>query len=556
MRWATCAPVAVADRLAQLTGRRGLTADCRGQIEGYRLGLRSLAPVADWCCRFPVAAEHPEKHGFTGGVLMVTAVDDTVLQPSGATPIIEALDVSSLCAVAPVGTVGLSVGGIPTGANAVVIGRSGTAACWLAARAREIGRSIPQNVVVSADLVPGPGGEPRLAIVGDCDEKARVVATELPGCRLLICGVHTPAAHVTAFPAGTPVGVLERAIWGPVGHLDRAELGRVATFAKSAFDVQDYARAEHRYQSLLELLGPADRELRFEATLRLGAIAVHRGRPEDAKRWFDEADAVPLSNDRKSDYLVERLASMAGMFIDAFDPGGARSLLESKHAKHAADPDCGRAWDRIQLLGSWRRLHLLEGDAIAAMRVQRELVALAEGDQLPRALLDLGWSCIRCGELSTASEALLQARVAIAETGGVYRVQSIAFLTWYAGRLAFRGGDVTGLDDSIALPHIDAVLADPSLQAAGRWRLSALRAALNRSDTELMTLVNACTEFQKWQVGAFLLELDWVQELGRHCLASARVDLSRAPALADAASRLASGPDADAVAVVVARSVY
>lgn len=556
MAWATCAPVSVAEGLEQLRLRPGLTADGRAHIAGYLRGLRPLATAADWCCRFPVVAEQPDKHGFKGGILAVTAVDSTVLPPAGATPISDALDIGPLRAVAPLASVGLFVGGIPSVANAVIVGRSGTAAAWLAARARQTGRSIPEDVVVSADLVPGPGGEPCLAEVADCDRKADVVAKELPGCRLLVCGVHTPAAHVTGFAAGTPVGALERAIWGPVGHLDRTELSRVATFAKQAFDQHDYALAEDRYRSLLGLLGPTDRELRFEATLRLGAIAVHRGRPQDAMSWFDAADAVPLPNDRKSDYIVERLASMAGMFIDAFDPEGARALLESRHARHAADPDGGRAWDRIQLLGSWRRLHLLEGDAEAARRVQTELLALAQGDQLPRALLDMAWTCIRCGDLETARDALRQGRMAIEETAGVYRVQSLAFLTWYVGRLVVRGGDVGGLDDLLALPSLDAVLADTSLQAAGRWRLAALRAVLARSTSELASVINDGEDFQRWQVGAFLLEVDWARDLGRLAHASATVDLSRSPALSDAVARLAGGWDAEAAAVLVSRGVY
>lgn len=556
MVWATCAPLAVAERLRQLRERPGLTADGRALIEGYLSGLRPLAPTADWCCRFPVVAEHPKMHGFKGGILTASAVDATVLPPAGSAPVGRVLDIGALTALENVGVVGLFVGGIPLESDAVLVGRSGTAAAWLAARARRTGRSIPEDVVVSADLVPGPGGEPCLAEVTHCDEKAEVVRKELPGCRVFVCGAHSPSEHVTGFAAGTPVGELERAIWGREGQLDRAGLSRVATVAKEAFEDQDYALAAQRYQELLGLLGTADRELRFEAALRLGSIAVHRGRPEDARTWFAQADAIKLPNDRKSDYIIERLASIAGMFIDAFDPDGARTLLESKHAKQAADPDYPRAWDRIQVLGSWRRLHLLEGDAEAARRIQSELLALAEGDQLPRALLDMGWTCIRCGDLPAAKDALRQARVAIDETGGVYRVQSIAFLTWYVGRLLIRGGDVGGLDDLLALPSLDAMLADASLQAAGRWRMAALRAVLARSSSELASVINDSADFQKWQVGAFLLEVDWARDLGRRAHASATVDLSHSPAHSDAVVRLAGGWDAEAAAVLVSRGVY
>ncbi len=416
------------------------------------------------------------------------------------------------------------------------------------------------DIVVSADLVPGPGGIPRLAPVGHGDAKARVVKLELPRCRLLICGSHTPAVHVVGMTVGASVTELESLVWGAAAVTDRNQVTATASSAKDAFESHDYELAKGRYRALLGLARPQDCELILEAHLRLAAVAVHQGRPSEAQRCFDNAEGVALANTLSDQYVCERLASIAGMRIDAFDPGGARVVLQSPQAEHALDVR-GRSWDRMQMLGSWRRLHLLEGNPGEAERLQAELLRIAPGHERPRALLDLGWSQVRSGDLGGARLALSTARAELHKQAAVYQLQSRAYLAWYVGRLLLRGGSIEGLTDMIAVDAINALLAESDLQRAGRWRLRALRAAVVRSVADLDALLTPepdgeTTNFQRWQIGAFLLEVDWARDVAGAALSSANVDLSRIPELENAVGRLREGWDADAAAAVTARGVY
>lgn len=425
-------------------------------------------------------------------------------------------------------------------ADVVIDGRSGTAAAWLAARARETGRRVPEDVVVSADLVAGPDGVPRLASVDGAAAKARVVSREMPGARILFCG-DAEGSSVEELPAGEPVMFLERLVWGNTAITDRTELMQTAGAARDAFSSHDYAAAAGRYQALVERVRPQDTDLQFEACLRLAAIAVHQGRTAEAQAWYARADDVRIPESKKGSYKVERLAGLAGSAIDSFRADDARRLLQEKLARRALEEDHCDLWERIQVWGAWRRLHLLEGTPDKAREVQQILLDAADEAERPRALLDLGFVELRCGALQPAAEALRAARHAIEGLPRIYRVQSQAFLSWHVGRLARLGGEISGLEDLVDRTVVDALLGVPTLQEAGRWRLEVVRGARGGDLESLATLASRLRPFQAWYCGVYLLDAAESRELGFAVLQGAEVDLGGLPELAEARERLRRG---------------
>ena len=554
MAWAPCAPVFVTGALAGILSRPGLLEDTRRRIESLRAGLVGTTS-SSWSCRFPVLAGPGAQAGVAGGVLTVTACDPGVHPPRGSLPLDKALDCAQLRDILGADLSGMFVTGLPGSQEAVVLGRSGTAAAWLAHRSRQTGRRVADGVVVSADLVAGPGG-PRLAPIDGGDAKAAVVARECPGARLLLCGPHMAASNVVDFTSGAAVTDLEHVIWGNGATTDRAELCGIAAVARSAFDDHDYAGAAPRYQSVVAMSRMQDGELLLEACLRLAAIAVHQGRPHEAAAWFARADEVQMPGAKKGRYAVERLGALAGMYIDRFEPGSARRLLELAAAKRAAEADHGDPWERIQMLGAWRRLHLLEGAPEAARGVQTELCGVDDEVERPRALIDLSWTEIRCGELGAARRSLLAARGRLLAVPEMYRLQTRAFLAWHVGRLAARGGRVDGLADLLDDDAIGGLLAEPTLQAAPRWRLEALRAVRAGTIEEIGAIAARCTPFQRWHLGVFLLECSGLFEVAVGTLRQAGVDLTGMPILAGALERLELGREEEAVRVLQGNVAY
>lgn len=545
----------VAHQLGEILARCGLLDDTRRRVEALQAGLAGATPTG-WSCRFPVLVGHGAPEGVVGGILTVTACDPGVHPPRGAQPLDRVLDGAALRHTLGVDLRDLYVGGLPADPRAVVLGRSGTAAAWLAYQSRKAGRRISDRVVVSADVVAGPGGAPRLAPVDGGDAKAGVVARECAGAHLLLCGPHGVAPNVVSLAPGAEVADLEHLVWGTVATTDRGELCRVAAVARSAFDDHDYAGAAPRYEGVVRMARPEDGELLLEACLRLAAIAVHRGQPHEAAEWFTRADAAKVPGAQKGRYAVERLGALAGMHVDRFQPTSARRLLELAAARRAAEPEHTDDWERIQVLGAWRRLHLLEGDPRAARAVQRQLCAIADEAQLPRALVDLAWTELRCGELARARGALLEANAQLPGAPEVYRLQTRAFLTWLVGRLAALGGSVEDLGHLLDDDAIARLLDEPTLQAAPRWRLEALRAVRRGQLDALGPLAARCTPFQRWHLGVFLLECQGAREIALGALRGAGVDLAGMPALAEALDQLAEGPDEGAARVLRTNVAY
>jgi hypothetical protein len=555
MAWAPCAPAFVRERLEHLLDRRELVPSERSFIENCRKSASNVPDVPPWSCRFPVLVGDKVPTGIEGGILTVSASEPGVLPPRGGDPFAAVVEGGIPEVLSRAAS--LTVLGLPVDRRAVVFGRSATAAAWLAWRAMQTGRKIPDDLVVSADLVPGPGGAPCLAAVEGGGLKARVVAREMPNACLMFCGEHDGSSNVDSLPAGAPVADLERMVWGDAAVTDRVELGNVAAQALRAFEGHDYLTAESRYEWVFAHAGQDDEKMAFEACLRLAAVAVHRGRADTAQAWFDKADAVSLPNSQKGPYLVERLAGLAGMHIDAFRPTRAREILETPQMRHAGDADCADPWMRIQVLGAWRRLHLLEGAPERAREEQRKIVELAEGPEVPRSYLDLAWTSIRCGDLNEARLALCNARSMIQEVPTTYRLQTQAFLAWYAGRLVLRGGAATGLEDLIHPATLDRLLAEPSLQPAARWRARGMRAALIADWRDAEDLVHSCSPFQRWYLGLFFLDIAGARHIALVCLSGEIPDLSEAPDPASARDAfLASPADEQAVTTLRQRAVY
>ncbi len=535
--WATCAPHFVRDELEGILRYAALSGPDCAALDALLSGL-DLGDPGGWSCRFPALAGAGAPEALVGGVLALVATDPGVPAPRGARPATTVLERSAVF-----GGGGQYVLGMPDVEDVLVVGSSSAAASWLADRARATGRRVPPDVVVSASLVAGPDGEPRLAPVHGVAAKARVVLRELPGARLYFCG-EAPAAqdagaHLVSVPVGAPVRELERLIWGNTASKDRNELRRIAAVADEAFRSHDYATAGSRYRELLELADADCAELCYEAKLRLASVAVHRGCGAEADAWYAAADAVAVPESRRG-LQIERLTGLAGAAIDAFRPTIARSFLENRRVKRAAS-DGDELWERIQALGAWRRLHLLEGSPEEAHTVQRELVEVADAVERPRALLDLGFVAVRCGDLGAATEALAAARGVIVGLAPVYRVQSEAFLAWHVARLVCAAGPVPGLDDLLDADALEARLAEAHLQDAGRWRLEAILAA-GRSDLDaLSALAVRLSPFQAWYLGVFLLERPGTSVFATECLASSRVDLSEMPHLARAREALCGG---------------
>jgi hypothetical protein len=530
--WATCAPRFVRGELEGILRCAALSEANRQRLEHLLVDLE-LGEPGTWFCRFPALAGPSAPEGMEGGLLSVVATDAGVLPPRGARAAKDTLEAGG---VARAGN--LHVAGLPNVDATLVVGRSGAAAEWLADRARATGRKVPPDVVVSAALEAGADGEPRLAMVAGGGAKARVVATEMPGARLLLCG-DAEGEDVVSLPAGARIRELERLVWGGTALVDRTELQRMAAVADDAFRAHAYATAASRYHQLLTLAGDLDGELRYEACIRLAAIAVHGGRGPEAEAWYRRADEVPIPETRRK-FRVERLTGLAGAAIDAFRPAAARSFLEDRRAQRALD-DPDELWERIQALGAWRRLHLLEGQPKEARAVQRSLVAAADEIERPRSLLDLGFVELRCGDLAAAARALVAARAVIPGMAPVYRVQSEAFLTWHVARLARAGGPVEGLHDLLLEDALDTLLSESHLQEAGRWRVRAIRAALARNGASIPALVADLLPFQRWYLGVFLLgDAEW-REVGARALATSDVDLSGMPVLEHAREELRRG---------------
>jgi len=236
--------------------------------------------------------------------------------------------------------------------------------------------------------------------------------------------------------------------------------------------------------------------------------------------------------------------------------GRGRGSAASAAAKRAAEPEHADPWERVQVLGAWRRLHLLEGAPPAARAAQVELCGVEDEVERPRALIDLAWTEVRCGELGEARRALLEARWRLQAVPEMYRLQTRAFLTWHVGRLAARGGSTEALDDLLDDDAVGALLAQGTLQAAPRWRLEALRAVRSGRLEDIGPLAARCTSFQRWHLGVFLLECEGAVELAARTLREAGVDLAGMPALADARERLVRGRDEGAARVLQANVAY
>jgi hypothetical protein len=383
--------------------------------------------------------------------------------------------------------------------------------------------------------------------------KARIVAREAPGARLLLCG-DPEGEPAELLPANASVRDLERAVWGSVAVADPERLAAVIKAAGDAFKRHDYATARASYEVVADAEGGGDPEQLFEACLRLAAIEVHSGRAPAAADWYERANMVEVPRVWKAAYLIERVAGLAGQAIDAFRPEAARAFLGSPEACRAVEPAHPNDWERMQVLGAWRRLHLLDGSPAQARDVQLALLQLTDAGERHRALLDLGLVELRHGDLDAAARALFAARREIEGLPSVYGVQSTAFLAWHVGRLVARGGNATGLDDLLDATALDPLIEHPRLQDAGRWRLRAVRAALARDESTLSSLASELSVFQGWYLGVFLLESPATQDIGLRILAESHLDLSGMPVLLCGRQELRAGrPDP---AVFLARAAY
>ncbi len=532
--WAPCAPRFVHAEIKGILKQSKLPAQDRSRLEGWLVDLHFGEP-GTWFCRFPALAGADAPSRLEGGLLCIVATDPGIHPPRGSESAAKVLEGAGV-AHGP----DLHLVGLPTQGGLKVVGESAAGAIWLAHRARSTSRPVPPNIVVSAALAPGPDGEPRLVAVAGGTEKARVVARELPEARLFLCG-EAEGNNVVVLPEGAPVRELERLIWGSGAVMDRSELLRTAGLAKRAFDDHDYATAAVRYRSVAEAAGKGDEELGHEACLRLAALEIHEGRSNAAEGWLKRLEVLEdqLPRSKRGVYAVERLGTLAGQAIDGFRPAQARAFLETDVARRAAS-DASDTWKQIQIRGAWRRLHLLSGSAEEARHEQGRLLEATEGDALegPRALLDLGFVETRCGDLHAARRALLGARDGIQAMPPIYALQSRAFLTWHVARFAKRGGDLAGLDDLLGEGALRLLLAEPQLQAAGRWRLQALRAT---SDAEIDSLAEGLTSFQRWYLGVFLLESPETMGCAWKLLASSPLDLAGVPPLAQAREALREG---------------
>jgi hypothetical protein len=334
-------------------------------------------------------------------------------------------------------------------------------------------------------------------------------------------------------------------ILGSSAVVDRAEVVRVAGAAGESFRAHDYQRADARYREVIGIARAEDRDLRHEAYLRLGQIAVHYGRPGEADDWLELAERERLDEADQGRSAVELLTSLAGAAIDAFRPDLARSFLERRPVRHAVEPEHHILWERIQALGAWRRVYLLEGRDPEARDTQHMLLRLAGVKELPRSLLDIAWVELRCGNFAAARDSLLRARGLTAGMEEVYRVQTLAFLTWYTGRLEIRGGETEGLVDLLDADALGTLLDTPALQAAGRWRLEALQGARLRDVRALDELANRSEPFQRWHLATFLLELSELRGVGLRLLRDAEVDLGGMSTLQIARERLRRGETCD-----------
>jgi tetratricopeptide (TPR) repeat protein len=286
---------------------------------------------------------------------------------------------------------------------------------------------------------------------------------------------------------------------------------------------------------LLELAGQGEADLRYEAFLRLAAIAVHQGRGSEAENWYRKADSLSLPLSLPS-LRIERLTGLAGAAIDGFKPRLAQRFLEEPRARRALE-DAEEPWEHIQVLGAWRRLHLLEGRPEEAREMQRRLMAVVDSVETPRAYLDLGFVELRCGDLKAAGRALGEARSRISALPPVYRLQSEAFLSWHAARL----GAFPGLEELLVPATIAEKLGASELQEAGRWRLRAVKAVVEGDLGALQALAADLQPFQRWYLGVFLLPRTATRELAMEIFKTSDLDLSEMPVLEQARAEARAG---------------
>ncbi len=376
-------------------------------------------------------------------------------------------------------------------------GPSAGGALYLAATAARQGTVVPPDVVISAALMEGPGGL-WLGPVEACDLKRRVLERERPGCRFFYVPhddeVVAPSAIIQLVPLepGLASGLYERIFLRPPGQGDQAAVGSIYAqldTGRSLFFDQRYPEAQAHLRAVVERLDAKENDgwhphapaWRYEAHARLAAISMHAGRWEAAEAVLDQLHVVPKEHEQLTRLLlVEVLGSVAGVRIDAFDPGGARRVLEGEQGAMEGLAALGVYLHRedalalVSYYGAWRRLHLLAGEPERAVEVQRALCAVAPGRQRARSLSDLGECLHRVGRFGEAQAVWGNADDLLGQDPAYRSTHTKAFLEFYRGRAALMSGagDVSPVRISqVAGECLQGIYSS----SAAAWRLEQLR---------------------------------------------------------------------------------
>ena len=295
-----------------------------------------------------------------------------------------------------------------------------------------------------------------LGAVDGLETKARVVALEAPGSRLI-----------------GPDAALQHALDQALGPGWSAEL-------HSALGVSPTARDREALEEALARRWPSVARIARSGSLadrwRQGVWASHQGLPEAADHFTAARQLVGEADPAWLD--AELVAFLAGARLDQGAPDEARALAEGALQQLQQSPHRDRRWRQVatQVAGSLRRiLHAVGAlDEAIATQAAWGLGQAALPEEEARCRLDLAHLLRARGALAAAQQTLKRAREALPEARDADRPLTARYLALQESRLGLRplqrprleGFPGTYLD---AAEQAELRIADGSAAAFWAW---------------------------------------------------------------------------------------
>jgi|GEM_PF-6219486 len=297
----------------------------------------------------------------------------------------------------------------------VVEGQSLDLAGLVALLSALLGRQPAAGLCFSARVDGGA-----LGAVDGLETKARVVATEAPGSRLI-----------------GPDAALQQALDLALGPGWSAELHSALGVSHTARDREALEEALARRWSSVGRLARAGS---LADRWRQGVFASHKGLPEAAahlqaaRLLVGEADPAWLD--------AELVAFLAGARLDQGATEEARALAQEALQQLEQSPHRDRRWRQVatQVSGTLRRILHAAGDLDRAIALQEAwgLHQAALPEEEARCRLDLAHLRRSQGDAAAAQQSLMRARAALPEARDADRPSTARFLALQESRLGLR----------------------------------------------------------------------------------------------------------------------